>query len=180
MKTPQKTKRVPKILLADLGLVYASAIWGSTFIMVKNSLDSLDPVTLVAYRFLLAAALMGAYLLWRGKPLFRNFMPGLILGVVQIFLYIPQTIGLKFTTAANSGFITGLFVAFVPPLSLLIPRQKPRPSQWAAIAISLVGLWLVTGGMDSVNVGDLITLSAAFTYALHVMLSDRYIRDTDH
>ena len=180
MTTTDTTKRPAPKLLADLGLVYASAIWGSTFILVKSSLDSLDPVTLVAYRFLLASALMGGYLLWRRKPLFRNFMPGLILGVVQMFLYIPQTIGLKFTTAANSGFITGLFVAFVPPLSLLIPRQKPRPAQWAAIAISLVGLWLVTGGVDSVNVGDLITLSAAFTYALHVMLTDRYARDTDH
>jgi len=180
MSSPQKTKRLSKSVLADLGLVYTSAIWGSTFIMVKNSLDSLDPVTLVAYRFLLAATLMGAYLLWKRKQLFQNFMPGLILGVVQMFLYIPQTIGLKFTTAANSGFITGLFVAFVPPLLLLIPRKKPRPTQWAAVAISLVGLWLVTGGLGAVNLGDLITLLAAFTYALHVMLTDRYVGMVNH
>jgi drug/metabolite transporter (DMT)-like permease len=176
MTTTEKTKRPGKITLADLGLLYASAIWGSTFIMVKNSLDSLNPVTLVAYRFLLAALLMGMYLILQRQPLFRNFIPGLILGIIQMFLYIPQTIGLQFTTAANSGFITGLFVAFVPPLSLLIPKQKPRPAQWAAVAVSLLGLWLVTGGVLSVNRGDLFTLSAAFTYALHVMLTDRYAK----
>ena len=180
--TARNTIKFPgKSALADLGLVYASAIWGSTFILVKNSLNSLNPVTLVAYRFLLAAALMGIFLIWQGKPLFRNFLPGLLLGVVQIFLYIPQTIGLQYTTAANSGFITGLFVAFIPPLSLIIPNQKPRPAQWLAVAVSLIGLWLVTGGISQTNIGDLITLSAAFTYALHVMLTDRYARgNIDH
>jgi drug/metabolite transporter (DMT)-like permease len=176
MKTITNAKQPGKTILADLGLLYASAIWGSTFIMVKNSLDSLDPVTLVAYRFLLAALLMGGYLILTRQPLFRNFFPGLVLGFIQMFLYIPQTIGLQFTTAANSGFITGLFVAFVPPLSLLIPKQRPRPAQWAAVAISLLGLWLVTGGISAVNRGDLFTLSAAFTYALHVMLTDRYAK----
>lgn len=176
MTTPDRNKHPARTLLADLGLVYASAIWGSTFIMVKSSLDALNPVTLVAYRFLLAALLMGAYLIWQRKPLFSNFKYGLTLGIVLIFLYIPQTVGLQYTTAANSGFITGLFVAFVPPLSLLIPKQKPRPAQWIAVAISLAGLWLVTGGVRSVNIGDLITLSAAFTYTLHIMLTDRYTR----
>lgn len=174
MNSPQKIERPAKNLLADLGLVYASAIWGSTFIMVKSSLAALDPVALVAYRFLFAALLMGVYLAWRRKPLFSNFIPGLVLGIVLLFLYIPQTIGLKYTTAANSGFITGLFVAFVPPLSILIPKEKPRLDQWVAVSVSLVGLWLVTGGVKAVNIGDLITLAAAFTYTLHIMLTDRY------
>ncbi len=161
-------------MLADLGLVYASAIWGSTFFIVKNVLTDIDPVTMVAYRFLLAALVIAGILLWQRRPLFTNFWPGFILGMAQLFLYVPQTIGLKFTTAANSGFITGLFVAFVPPLSLLILRQKPRPAQWLAVGVSLAGLWLITGGLEEINAGDLITLSAAFSYALHVLLTDRY------
>ena len=161
-------------MLAELGLVYASAIWGSTFFVVKNVLADIDPVTMVAYRFLFAALIIGGFLLWQRKALFANFWPGFILGLAQMFLYIPQTIGLKFTSAANSGFITGLFVAFVPPLSLLITRQKPRTAQWIAVVISLAGLWLVTGGVEQINTGDLITLSAAFSYAMHVMLTDRF------
>lgn len=170
-----------KTMLADLGLLYASAIWGSTFILVKNSLAYIDPVTMVAYRFLLAAALTGAVLAWQRRPLFTNFFPGLALGLAQMFLYVPQTIGLKFTTAANSGFITGLFVAFIPPLLILFRLERPRPRQWLAVGISLIGLWLVTGGVSQVNLGDLITLSAAFMYALHVLLTDRYAQSSkDH
>lgn len=181
MTTASTTHPKRKTLLADLGLLYASAIWGSTFILVKNSLAYVDPVTMVAYRFLLAAALTGAVLAWQRRPLFTNFFPGLVLGLAQMFLYVPQTIGLKFTTAANSGFITGLFVAFIPPLLVLFRLEKPRPKQWMAVVISLIGLWLVTGGVSQVNIGDLITLSAAFTYALHVLLTDRYANTTrDH
>ncbi len=164
-----------KTILADLGLVYASAIWGSTFILVKNSLVDIDALTMVAYRFLLAALLGGALLLWQKKSLFKDMRQGLALGVMLALLYIPQTIGLKFTSATNSAFITGLFVAFVPLLSIVVLRIPARPAQWAAVAISLVGLWLLTGGLNEINMGDLITISAAFAYALHIILADRFI-----
>ncbi len=164
-----------KTLLADLGLLYASAIWGSTFILVKASLDAINPVTMVGYRFLLAAVLLGLYLRAQKKALFSNFGPGLAVGLALTLLYVPQTIGLGITSAANSAFITGLFVAFVPFLSLVILNKKPRPAQWAATAISLAGLWLLTGGMADANTGDLITLVSAFCYALHIMLGDRFV-----
>ena len=181
MTSASATHPKRKTVLADLGLLYASAIWGSTFILVKNSLAYIDPVTMVAYRFLLAAALTGAMLAWQRRALFTNFFPGLVLGLAQMFLYVPQTIGLKFTTAANSGFITGLFVAFIPPLLILFRQERPRPVQWLAVGISLIGLWLVTGGVSQVNIGDLITLLAAFMYALHVLLTDRYAQSSkDH
>jgi len=162
-------------LLADLGLLYASAIWGSTFILVKTSLESINPVAMVAYRFLLAAVLMGGVLALQRKALFKNLTAGIILGLALAMLYLPQTIGLKYTTAANSGFITGLFVVFVPVLSFTILKQRPRRAQWLAVLISLAGLWLLTGGLQAINLGDLITLVAAFSYALHIMLADRFV-----
>jgi drug/metabolite transporter (DMT)-like permease len=164
-----------KTLLADLGLLYAAAIWGSTFILVKTSLAHIDPLAMVAYRFLLAALVAGLFLVFQRKPLFQDFRRGLVLGVVLALLYIPQTIGLKFTSASNSAFITGLFVAFAPPLSLLLLKERTRLAQWIAVGISLVGLWLLTGGLSQINLGDIITLSAAFTYALHIILTDRFI-----
>ena len=167
----------PKTLLADLGLAYAAAIWGSTFIIVKQSLTAIDPVTLVAYRFLLAAGLLLVFLLVTRRNPLQDWRKGIFLGAILFFLYVPQTIGLGITTAANSAFITGLFIAFVPFLSILILKKRPRKAQWAAVVVSLAGLWLLTGGLKQVNPGDLITLSAAFTYTCHVMLSDRYISD---
>lgn len=167
--TPKKT------LLADIGLVYCAAIWGSTFILVKSSLAHIDPIIMVAYRFLIAALVSGFIVVLQRKSLFKGFRQGILLGVVLAFLYIPQTIGLKYTSAANSAFITGLFVAFAPPLSLLLLKERTRLAQWLAVGISLVGLWLLTGGLAQVNLGDVITLSAAFTYALHIILIDRAI-----
>lgn len=171
-QTPTKS---PKTFLADLGLVYAAAIWGSTFLLVKNSLAGIHPVTLVAYRFLLAALILGIFLLISKKNLLQDWPKGLLLGTVLFFLYIPQTIGLGITTASNSAFITGLFIAFIPFLSILILKRKPRPAQWVAVVISLAGLWLLTGGLTQINAGDLITLSAAFTYTCHIMFSDKFI-----
>jgi drug/metabolite transporter (DMT)-like permease len=171
--TPKQT------LFADLGLLYASAIWGSTFILVKDTLDSISPVTLVAYRFLIAAILMGIVIRLQGKSLFKRFSSGLSLGLPLAFIYLPQTIGLKYTSAANSAFITGLFVAFIPLLSILILKEKPRRAQWLAVIISVTGLWLLTGGLQAINRGDLITLLAAFMYALHIMLADRFVAQGD-
>jgi drug/metabolite transporter (DMT)-like permease len=165
-----------KKTLAGLGLFYAAAIWGSTFFIVKSSLRDIDPVTLVGYRFLLAAALLAIMLIIFKKPLLANVKQGLVLGIFLWILYISQTIGLKFTTASNSGFITGLFVAFVPIFSLILFRKKPNKIALLAVAISLAGLWFLTGGLSQINLGDLLTLLAAMAYAIHILYADRYMK----
>ena len=83
-----------KTILAHIGLFYAAAIWGSTFFLVKSALDHIDPVVLVAYRFLLAGSIMTGVLLVTGRPVFRGFGKALPLAVFLWMLYVPQTIGL--------------------------------------------------------------------------------------
>jgi drug/metabolite transporter (DMT)-like permease len=166
-------KHRAKSFLAHAGLVYAAAIWGSTFIIVKSSLESIDPVILVGYRFTIAALLMAALLVIRGYSLFKDILKGIWLGFLLWLLYVPQTIGLKYTTASNSAFITGLFVAFVPLFSLLLFRKIPARRDLVAIAISITGLWFLTGGLVEANTGDLLTLITAMTYAVHVLFVDR-------
>ena len=162
--------------LADIGLFYTAAIWGSTFFIVKQSLLNIDPVTLVAYRFLIAAVILAGYLIYRGKALFTHLKEGLILGFFIWLLYIAQTIGLSITTAANSGLITGLFVAFVPIFSLLIFRKMPSLTGIVATIISLSGLWVLTGGLQKVNGGDMLTLLSAMAYAVHILYADKYVK----
>jgi len=166
-------------VLANVGLLYAAAIWGSTFVIVKDSLDHIDPVVMVAYRFTLAAVLLGVYLLATGRPLFVNWKIGALIGFFLWALYVPQTIGLGHTTASNSAFITGLFVAFVPILSVTIFRKKATWKDLIAVVISVAGLWFLTGGIVGANKGDLITLIAAATYALHILLIDKYTHRFD-
>jgi drug/metabolite transporter (DMT)-like permease len=161
--------------LAYFGLLYAAAIWGSTFFIVKDALEYVNPVILVGYRFLIASGLVAIICLLTGRQLFKGLGKGLVLGVFIWMLYIPQTIGLGITTASNSGFITGLFVAFVPIFSFLLFKKTPSLIAVIATIISLSGLWILTGGMTDINRGDVLTLIAAMTYAIHILFVDRFL-----
>ncbi len=175
MKTAQGIPR-SRHVLAHIGLFYAAAIWGSTFFIVKDALNDVDPVIMVGYRFLLAGLLLLGYLAVTGRPILQNVRQGAGLAVLLWLLYVPQTIGLGITTASNSGFITGMFVAFVPIFLRLIFKRRPTILEVIASAISLVGLWILTGGMKNVNLGDGLTLITAMFYALHLLYSDKYMK----
>ena len=163
-------------LLADAGLFYAAAVWGATFFIVKDALGGIDPVAMVAYRFLLAGAIMLGLVLITGRSALKGLRQGIVLAVILWLLYVPQTIGLKYTTASNSGFITGLFVIFVPIFMRTVFRGRPTVWEWLATVVALGGLWVLTGGLTEINAGDLLTLAAAVTYALHVLYADRYLK----
>ena len=105
-----------------------------------------------------------------------NFSQGAVLAVILTSLYVPQTIGLQYTTASNSGFITGLFVIFVPIFMRTVFRRRPTAMEWVATVVALGGLGIFTGGMNEINTGDLLTLVAAVTYALHVLYADKYLK----
>ncbi len=171
---PSKLKKTA----ADIGLLYAAAIWGATFFLVKSIVDNndIDPIILVGYRFLIAGSVLLIYLLVKRWPIFENLRKAIWVAFLLWMLYVPQTIGLKYTTASNSGFITGLFVAFVPFFLRTIFRRRPTVLEIIASAVSLTGLWVLTGGMHYVNVGDMLTLIAAMTYALHLLYSDKYMK----
>jgi drug/metabolite transporter (DMT)-like permease len=160
---------------ADLGLVYCAAVWGATFFMVKDALAGVDPVALVAHRFLLSALLLSPWALTRPTR-FKHLKESFILAVLLFLLYVSQTIGLAYTTASNSGFITGLFVIFVPLFLLAFFGKPPTAVQWGSSLLALGGLWLLTGGIRSANFGDAITLISAATYAGHLLATDKYVR----
>jgi drug/metabolite transporter (DMT)-like permease len=165
-----------KKALAHSGLLYASAIWGSTFFLVKSALADIDPVIMVGYRFILAGLVLLVFLKLTRRPILVGLGRAAFLSVILFLLYIPQTIGLEYTTASNSGFITGLFVAFVPIFLRIIFKRRPTIMELIASIISLGGLWILTGGMSDINIGDMLTLGAAMTYALHVLYSDKYMK----
>ncbi len=165
-----------KTILADLGLFYSAAIWGATFFIVKSTLADIDPVILVAYRFLLAGLILLAFALITRRPIKAGWGRAVWVGFLLWMLYVPQTIGLGYTTASNSGFITGLFVAFVPLFLLTIFRRRPSIMEIIASMIALLGLWILTGGLVDINIGDMLTLVTAITYALHLLYSDKYMK----
>jgi len=143
--------------------------------MVKDALGGVDPVAMVAHRFLLSALLLAPWALVRPAR-WRHLKEACILAVLLFLLYATQTVGLGYTSASNSGFITGLFVIFVPLCLLLFFKKPPTAVQWGSSALALAGLWILTGGISTVNFGDVITIVAAATYAAHLLATDKYVR----
>ncbi|HJX03964.1 MAG TPA: DMT family transporter [Dehalococcoidia bacterium] len=163
--------------LTDISLVYTAAIWGSTFYLVKDTLNYIHPVALLAYRFSIAALILAVFLLFKKINIFKNFSTGFVTGILLWAIYTPQTIGLQYTTASNSGFITGLFVVFLPIFSFIFAREIPSMIKIAAVIISITGLWVLTGGLSGMNFGDMLTLITALACAAHVFVVDRFVKN---
>lgn len=155
-------------------LILTTLIWGATFPATKAALAQSPPFSFMFLRFLLGAILaVGVYLLAGGKlRVDRDLLR--MSGIATIFLflgYVTQTVGLQYTTASNSAFITVLYVIFVP---LFLRRFQGRA--WFSAALALAGLWfLVTPSMD-MNVGDLWTLACAVAFAAHIACMEAFSR----
>jgi drug/metabolite transporter (DMT)-like permease len=102
------------------------------------------------------------------------------IGVILALGYLVQTFGVHYTSATNCGLITGLFVVFAPIANYLVFGTRTRPMFSVAVALSVAGMALLSGGgPEPLNRGDLLTLGAALCYGLHICLLDRYARQFD-
>lgn len=164
-----------KKIWSDIGLVYCAVIWGSTFIVTKGALGSVGPALMVAIRFAISAALLLPWVL-RRRNKSAHMREGFALSIFLSSLYLTQTIGLRYTSASNSGFITGLFIVFIPVFMYLFRRQRPARLQWVSAGLAVTGMWLLTGGMAGINLGDMLTLAAAMSYSAHLIITDKFVK----
>lgn len=163
--------------MSSLGLLVTTAIWGSTFFIIKDAVSNINPLMLLFERFGLAAIIVGTILLWQRQNLFKNIRSGLLLGVIQWVGFLVQTVGLVYTSASNSGFITGLFIFFIPIFAFLFFKKRPTKAQLVSLATALVGLWFLTGGLSHINAGDLLTLANAVDFALFILVADNMLQN---
>lgn len=175
-----KKQSINQSFLADFSLVIMVMIWGSTFIFIKQSLTSIDPVAMLVYRFGGAALLLAPVCLAVRKSLFKDFKKGFVAGFFLWLIYLPQNFGMLHTSASNSGFITALFVVFVPPFSILFFKSWPKFQRVAASWVALTGLWFLTGGIQHMNRGDWITIISAVAVAFYVLFADRFLKTKTH
>jgi drug/metabolite transporter (DMT)-like permease len=161
--------------LATLLLVALTAVWGSTFFLIHDLVETMPAVDFLAVRFTIAAAIM-LVAFWRPVRALdrRQLVVGVGLGALYGFAQIAQTQGLASTPASVSGFITGTYVVLTPVFTALLLREKVAGSTWAAVALATVGLALLSLSGFSIGVGEAITLLAAVLYALHIVGLGRY------
>ncbi|MEM2138483.1 MAG: DMT family transporter [Candidatus Anstonellaceae archaeon] len=161
-------------------LLFATAIWGSTFALMKSLLSSLDTFALLAIRFSIAAALFGAYFAATKRKLAAaEIKHGAILGLFMFAVFAAQVFGLNYTTATNSGLITGLYVIFTPIISALALRRLPERKVPIAAALSFAGLWLLTGASANFNLGDAVTVLTAIAAALQIVFTSKYVQKSN-
>jgi drug/metabolite transporter (DMT)-like permease len=159
----------------ELALLGASAIWGSTFVTVKDAVERTPPMLFLAFRFGIAAAAMAAVGGMRGLSR-RDAAAGAVIGVALFAGYGFQTVGTQYTTASNTAFITGLFVVFTPLLAAVLLRRLPSRATTMAVVIATAGLYLLTArGGYRFRSGDLLVLGAAVAFAAHVLSISRLI-----
>lgn len=157
---------------AVVALVVASFLYGATFVVIKSALEDVEPLTFVAWRFLIGAAALALFALPRGRAIWVH---GSITGFALFTGYALQTGGLALTSAGNSALITGLYVVFTPFLAAIFKRRAPSPWVVGAAFMSFVGLYLLseTEGLR-LETGDLLTLGCALAFAFHIVALARY------
>ena len=154
-------------------LLGITAIWGFTFPAMKVSLGYLPPVLFLAYRFGIASLLM--LLLFGSKVLQREtFGEGFVLGLTLFFGHGFQIVGLKYTTASNSAFITSLYVVFTPFIAYFLLGDRLKLRDAVSLGIALTGLYLISGVSLNFNHGDLLTVLCALSFAFQIVLVQRF------
>jgi len=168
-------------LRADFLLLMAALIWGTAFVAQKTSVASVPALQFVAGRFLLSALLLAPLArreaVTAGVRLRRHDVKlALLIGFVLLAGAVIQQVGLKTTSVTNAGFITSLYIAFVPFVARVVSGTKLRPSVLGAVAISLAGAWLLAnhGQAERLTIGDLLTMGAAGLFALHIVLVSKF------
>jgi len=175
----QSVERSPGRWQAELALVCVALAWGTTFVLVKRTLVEISTVYFLALRFSLASVCMlllfmrpfrraGARAVWRG------LRGGAVAGLFLWTGYMLQTFGLKYTSAGNSGFLTGLYIVLVPLISAAVYRQWPQIAELTGILVASAGIVLITiPSLEHslrINRGDLLTIACAVAFAFHLLV----------
>lgn len=168
---------------ADLALAIVALIWGTTFVVVKQALHEISAVYFLAVRFSLASLCMlllfsGPFRRAGSKMVWKGLRAGATAGLFLWLGYILQTFGLKYTTAGNSGFLTGLYIVLVPLISALIYQRLPQRRELIGISIATGGMALLTipasNSHLTMNPGDLLTIGCAVAFAFHLLVLGYY------
>lgn len=161
---------------AILALWATCLIWGAAFPLTKLALHDATPMAFTAARFLLATLILAPALRHATREEWRA---GAVLGALLALGFATQTVALQWTTASRSGFITALYIPFVPIIVLLLYRTLPDRFATLGLCIALTGMVLLTRPADlggGINLGDFLTLLCAICFAAHMVATGAFAR----
>jgi drug/metabolite transporter (DMT)-like permease len=163
-----------------LGLLAVTAVWGVTFVQVKDAVAIYPLFAFLAVRFALASATLAPVAAGRLRGLGKDGLrAGAILGILLAAGFALQTAGLERTTVSSTGFITGLYVLLTPLFALVLFRVRIPAQVWGGVAFALVGLALLSGVDAGSSTGDLLVLASTAAQALQIVMVERYANRFD-
>ncbi|HSP87793.1 MAG TPA: DMT family transporter [Ignavibacteriaceae bacterium] len=181
-----------KKYLPEILLMVTALIWGITFVIIKSALNDISPFFFISLRFLFSTIFLLPFVFKIFKGINKQTIKGgLVLGLLYFLSFSTQTLGLKYTTATRSAFITGTFVMFIPLFQILIVKRYPTKHVVAGVLLTLIGLFFLTSKNESLfnifteinenfNIGDLLTVGCAIAYALYVIYLDIISKKSDY
>lgn len=177
--------------VAESALLFMTVIWGGTFVVIKMALDSLSPMLFISVRFSIAALILLPLAIKNRraftKPAVRD---AFILGLFFFAGFAFQTLGLKFTSATKSAFITGTVVVMVPIFQTVIHKRPPTIGSVSGALLVFLGIIFLSSGGDSIgkvfstiggnfNIGDFFTFCCAIMYVFYILAIDVYSKRHD-
>ena len=174
-----------KSYVGELILLAASMIWGTAFIFQSVANDVMQPFTFVTTRSLIATVVMGLFILIRskvnpnktisklGKP--QGYALAIFAGLALSIAMLLQQVGLLGTSSGKAGFLTALYILFVPLLGFLV-QKKPTLTVWIGLLVAISGFYFLSFSGEtgfSINLYDLLILGCAFAYAFQIFFIDQ-------
>jgi len=159
---------------ALLALIVVTAVWGVTFVQVKDAVELYPLFAFLAARFAIASLTLAPVAAPRLRA--AGWRPASLLGLLLAAGFVLQTAGLQRTTVSSTGFITGLYVVFTPIFAYALFRIRAGRAVWAGVALSVAGLALLSGVGVGSPAGDALVLAASAVYSLQIALLERYAR----
>ena len=165
-------------LLGRLALLSTAIIWGTSFVVLKNALNDIGTLWVLAIRFTVAAVLMLVLVRGKLRGVSRRCLKGsALMGFALASAYIIQTYGLYYTTPGKNAFLTATYCVLTPFLTWLFYRRKPGISNVLAAVLCVSGIGLVSlgTGFGAINRGYVLTLFSGIFYSLQIILMEQYI-----
>lgn len=167
MKINVKTGVLPK-----LALLAATLIWGSSFVMMKTTMDSIPVNLLLAIRFTGAFVILSLVFVNKWKIFTKEYLTvGALMGVFLFAAYYFQTFGLTTTTPGKNAFLTAVYCVIVPFMFWIADKNKPGVDNIFAAFLCVIGIGFVSLAENfTIQIGDVLTLIGGFMYAAHIVV----------
>jgi drug/metabolite transporter (DMT)-like permease len=160
---------------ASIALIAVTAVWGVTFVQVKDAVAIYPLFPFLALRFGIAALALSMPAARRFRGLGRGgWAAAALAGTLLGAGYVLQTLGLERTSVSNAGFVTGMYVVLTPLIGFACFRLAIGRAAWIGVIVATLGLALLAGVHGGSSSGDLLVLAAAFVYSLQIVLMERY------